>query len=148
AIFGSLAAWYVNDILAEVPPPAGILPAEVRHGRKIAFKTGTSYGYRDFWAIGYDSEVSIGVWAGRPDGTPMPGHSGRQTAAPVLFKIADLLGPSRALNAASPLPGVPLVSRNGLPPRLQRLELGTQAMSQTRTLVIVYPPDGALIEWS
>ncbi len=78
-----------------------VLPAEVRRGRKLAFKTGTSYGYRDFWAIGYDPEVTIGVWAGRPDGTPMPGHSGRLTAAPILFKIADLLGPSRSRNAAA-----------------------------------------------
>ena len=88
AIFGPLAAWYVNDILAEAPPPPGVLPAEVRRGRRLSFKTGTSYGYRDFWAIGYDPEVTIGVWAGRPDGTPMPGRSGRLTAAPVLFKIA------------------------------------------------------------
>ena len=63
----SLAAgdWYVNDILAEAPPPPGVLPAELRHGRRLAFKTGTSYGYRDFWAVGYDAEVTIGVWAGR-----------------------------------------------------------------------------------
>ena len=92
-IFGPLGAWYVNDILAEAPPPPGVLPAEARRGRRLAFKTGTSYGYRDFWAVGYDPEVTIGVWAGRPDGTPMPGHSGRLTAAPILFKIADLLGP-------------------------------------------------------
>jgi len=96
AIFGPLAAWYVNDILAEAPPPSGVLPAEIRGGRRLAFKTGTSYGFRDFWAAGYDPKVTIGVWAGRPDGTPMPGHSGRLTAAPVLFKIADLLGPSRS----------------------------------------------------
>ena len=96
AIFGPRAAWYVNDILAEAPPPPGVLPAEIRGGRRLAFKTGTSYGFRDFWAAGYDPKVTIGVWAGRPDGTPMPGHSGRLTAAPVLFKIADLLGPSRS----------------------------------------------------
>ena len=62
-----------------------------RRGRQLAFKTGTSYGYRDAWAVGYDRDVTIAVWAGRPDGTPMPGRSGRLTAAPVLFKIADLL---------------------------------------------------------
>jgi penicillin-binding protein 1C len=93
-IFGPLGAWYVNDILAEAPPPPGVLPAETRRGRRLAFKTGTSYGFRDFWAVGYDPEVTIGVWVGRPDGTPMPGHSGRLTAAPILFKIADLLGPA------------------------------------------------------
>jgi len=149
AIFGPLAAWYVNDILAEAPPPPGVLPAEVRRGRRLSFKTGTSYGYRDFWAIGYDPEVTIGVWAGRPDGTPMPGRSGRLTAAPVLFKIADLLGPSPSRTAAPPPPGALLVGRNALPPRLQRLEPGplAPAASQTGGPKIVYPPDGALIEW-
>src|SRR3982074_1947124 len=85
--------------LARAPPP-GVPPAEWRR-RPLAVKTGTSYGFRDFWAIGYDAQVTIAVWAGRPDGTPMPGHSGRTTAAPVLFKIADLLGPAPA-KASSP----------------------------------------------
>src|SRR5689334_18463721 len=57
AVFGPLGAWYVNSILAGAPPPPGALPVETRRGRQIAFKTGTSYGYRDFWAIGYDAEV-------------------------------------------------------------------------------------------
>ncbi|MBV8130933.1 MAG: penicillin-binding protein 1C [Alphaproteobacteria bacterium] len=147
AIFGPLAAWYVNGILAEAPPPPGVLPAEIRRGRRFAFKTGTSYGYRDFWAIGYDPEVTIGVWAGRPDGTPMPGHSGRLTAAPVLFKIADLLGPSRSRDAIPPPPGTLLLSRNDLPPRLRRLEPRAPAPAQPGGPKIVYPPDGALIEW-
>src|SRR6266436_3668104 len=120
AIFGQLAAWYVNDVLAEAPPPPGVLPAEVRRGRRLSFKTGTSYGYRDVWAIGYDAEVTVGVWAGRPDGTPMPGRSGRLTAAPVLFKIADLLGPSQLQRKWPPAPsGALLVGRNDLPPRLR-----------------------------
>jgi penicillin-binding protein 1C len=147
AIFGPLAAWYVNDILADAPPPAGVLPAEIRRGRRLAFKTGTSYGFRDFWAIGYDPEVTIGVWAGRPDGTPMPGHSGRLTAAPILFKIADLLGPSRSRDASPPPAGALLVGRNDLPPRLRRLEPRVPATSQPGGPKIVYPPDGALIEW-
>jgi penicillin-binding protein 1C len=149
AIFGPLAAWYVNDILTEAPPPPGIPPTEVRHGRRLAFKTGTSYGYRDFWAIGYDPEFTIGVWSGRPDGTPMPGRSGRQTAAPVLFKIADLLGPASPRNIAPPPAGALLAGRNDLPPRLRRLDPGplAQAAAPNGAPKIVYPPDGALIEW-
>ena len=147
AIFGPLAAWYVNDILAETPPPANVLPAEVRRGRRLAFKTGTSYGFRDFWAIGYDPEVTIGVWAGRPDGTPMPGHSGRLTAAPVLFKIADLLDPARSRHPIPPPPGALLVGWNDLPLRLSRLNTGAQATSQTGGPRITFPPDGAVIEW-
>src|SRR5437588_5799013 len=106
AIFGPAAAWYVNDILERAPPPPGMLPAEVRRGRHLAFKTGTSYGFRDAWAVGYDARMTIAVWAGRPDGTPLPGRSGRVTAAPVLFKIADLLGPPPAESPPEPPPGV------------------------------------------
>jgi penicillin-binding protein 1C len=148
-IFGPLAAWYVNDILAEAPPPPGVLPAELRRGRRLAFKTGTSYGYRDFWAVGYDPEVMIGVWAGRPDGTPMPGRSGRLTAAPILFKMGDVLGPAMPRNEAPPPPGALLAARNDLPARLQRLDPGAlpRAAASTDGPQIVYPPDGALIEW-
>ena len=148
-IFGPLGAWYVNDILAEAPPPPGVLPPEVRRGRRLAFKTGTSYGYRDFWAVGYDPEVTIGVWAGRPDGTPMPGNSGRLTAAPVLFKIGDLLGPAMPRKEAAPPPGALVAARNDLPAHLQRLDPRPrpQAAASTVGPQIVYPPDGALIEW-
>jgi penicillin-binding protein 1C len=148
-IFGALGAWYVNDILADAPPPPGVLPAETRRGRRLAFKTGTSYGFRDFWAVGYDPEVTIGVWAGRPDGTPMPGHSGRLTAAPILFKIADLLGPTTLRSEAPPPPGALLVARNDLPARLQRLDAGSlpRPAAPAEGPKIGYPPDGALLEW-
>jgi penicillin-binding protein 1C len=147
-IFGPLGAWYVNDILAEAPAPPGVLPAEARRGRRLAFKTGTSYGFRDFWAVGYDPEITIGVWAGRPDGTPMPGRSGRLTAAPILFKIADLLGPAMPRKEAAPPRGALLAARNDLPSRLQRLDpIPPRATASTGGPHIVYPPDGALIEW-
>jgi penicillin-binding protein 1C len=147
-VFGPLGAWYVNDILAEAPPPPGLLPAEVRRGRRLAFKTGTSYGYRDFWAVGYDAEVTIGVWAGRPDGTPMPGRSGRLTAAPVLFKLADLLGPAPPRSETAPPAGALAAVRSDLPARLQRLDTRPlHAAARTEGPRIVYPPDGALIEW-
>ncbi|MFL5270412.1 MAG: penicillin-binding protein 1C [Stellaceae bacterium] len=149
AIFGPLAAWYVNDILVDAPSPPGALPVEARHGRRLAFKTGTSYGYRDFWAIGYDPDVTVGVWAGRPDGTPMPGHSGRLTAAPVLFKIADILGPASLQSEIPPPAGTLLVSRSELPARLQQLNPRPPAQAEAPRggPKIVYPPDGALIEW-
>jgi penicillin-binding protein 1C len=147
-IFGPAAAWYVNGILAAAPPPPGVVPAEMRRGRRLAFKTGTSYGFRDFWAVGYDPDVTIGVWAGRPDGTPIPGGSGRLTAAPVLFKIADLLGPAPPRSDAPP-PGVLLVARNDLPLRLQRLDPRSveQDTLPAGGLRIAYPPDGAQLEW-
>jgi len=155
SIFGPVAAWYVNDILRSAPPPPGILPAEVRRARQLAFKTGTSYGFRDAWAVGYDGEVTVAVWVGRPDGTPMPGISGITTAAPVLFKIADLLGPPAAgSRARPPPPGALLIARRDLPPRLQRLDPGPAERGAGNALArdgggpkIVYPPDGSTVAW-
>ncbi|HTW52411.1 MAG TPA: penicillin-binding protein 1C [Stellaceae bacterium] len=148
-IFGPVAAWYVNDILRNAPPPRGMLPADVRRSRQLAFKTGTSYGFRDAWAAGYDNDVTIAVWAGRPDGTPMPGISGITTAAPVLFKIADLLGPATNGDPPKPPPGALLVARRDLPPRLQRLDPGPsqRAGRDAGGPKILYPPDGSTVEW-
>jgi penicillin-binding protein 1C len=150
ALVGPAAAWYVNDILINAPPPPGMLPAEVRQTRRLAVKTGTSYGYRDAWAVGYDAQVTIAVWAGRPDGTPMPGRSGRTTAAPVLFKIADLRGPAPAVPVAEPPPGVLRVSRRELPPALRRLDPSPHEAGRGRDAggpKILYPPDGATVAW-
>jgi penicillin-binding protein 1C len=150
AIFGPVAAWYVNDILASAPPPPGMLPVEVRRARPLAFKTGTSYGFRDAWAVGYDSEVTIAVWAGRPDGTPMPGITGRTTAAPVLFKIADLLGPPAANSGRKPPPpGALVVAGRNLPAGLRRLDPGPaeHAGRDAGGPKIFYPPDGSIVEW-
>jgi len=150
AIFGPAAAWYVNDILTTAPPPPGMLPAEVRRGRHLAFKTGTSYGFRDAWAVGYDARVTIAVWAGRPDGTPLPGRSGRVTAAPVMFKIADLLGPATPDSAPEPPSGVLRVSHQELPLGLRRLDpalLEAGRGPEAGGPKILYPPDGAVVAW-
>jgi penicillin-binding protein 1C len=151
ALFGPVAAWYVNDILAAAPVPPGMVPAEVRTGRPLAFKTGTSYGFRDAWAVGYDQEVTIAVWAGRADGTPMPGRSGRLTAAPILFKIADLLGPAgTAAGRQAPPAGTLLVAQKDLPPGLRRLASGpldNPAKADGGAPKILYPPDGSVVVW-
>ncbi len=57
--------------------------------RRIAFKTGTSFGFRDAWALGTTPKVTIGVWIGRPDGTPNPGSFGAVSALPLLFELFD-----------------------------------------------------------
>ena len=148
-IFGPLGAWYVNDILAEAPPPPGVLPAEIRRGRRLAFKTGTSYGYRDFWAVGYDPEVTIGVWAGRarrhPDAGPQRQADGG--ADPLQDRRPPRSGDAAERGAAAS--GALLVARNDLPSRLQRLDPGPppRAAASAGGPQIVYPPDGALIEW-
>jgi len=61
-----VASWYVGNVLIGTPPP------ENAAGGRIAFKTGTSYGYRDAWSVGFDGKRTVGVWVGRPDGAPIP----------------------------------------------------------------------------
>src|SRR5882724_10932870 len=104
------AAWQVGNVLIGTPPP------ENGAHNRIAFKTGTSYGYRDAWSLGFDGRITIGVWVGRPDGAPVPGLVGRTAAAPILFDAfartgklpAPLLkapkGTLVASNAKLPLP--------------------------------------------
>jgi penicillin-binding protein 1C len=135
-----VAAWYVGNILVGTPPPEN-----AAQGR-IAYKTGTSYGYRDAWAIGFDGKRTIGVWVGRPDGAPVPGLTGRTAAAPVLFDAFARTG-----KPAVPLPrapkGVVVAASGKLPPPLQRFQPGLQSGDESpETLRILFPPNGARIE--
>ncbi|CAK0762570.1 peptidoglycan glycosyltransferase PbpC [Gammaproteobacteria bacterium] len=86
------SARQILHILEGSPPPPGIVRAtEVRHRAAVALKTGTSYGFRDAWAFGVSSNYTVGIWVGRPDGTPSPDRYGRNTAAPLLYHVFDLL---------------------------------------------------------
>lgn len=98
------AAWIVRDMLAGNVQD-GELPFTARAlvGR-IAFKTGTSYGYRDAWALGTQGPVTIGVWIGRPDGTPLPGSYGAATALPLLFQLHAALPRRVRMPPAEPPP--------------------------------------------
>jgi penicillin-binding protein 1C len=83
----------VLEILATSPSPAGRTPSQLaQNAPRVAFKTGTSYGFRDAWAVGVANGYAIGVWVGRPDGAPRPGMTGRDAALPILFEAFDLLG--------------------------------------------------------
>ena len=108
-----VSAWQVGNVLLGTPPPENAV-----HNR-IAFKTGTSYGYRDAWSVGFDGRITIGVWVGRPDGAPAPGIVGRTAAAPILFDAFARTG-----KLPAPLPKPPkgtLVATNAkLPLPLRR----------------------------
>ncbi|ODS01689.1 penicillin-binding protein 1C [Methyloceanibacter superfactus] len=132
-----VAAWYVGDVLRGAPPPVNAL------GGRIAFKTGTSYGYRDAWALGFDGQYTIGVWVGRPDGAPVSGLVGRSAAAPILFDAFARLG--RDLKSLPPAPkGVIFASTSKLPPPLKRFAGRGNAGAETASKVhIVFPPHGA-----
>lgn len=137
-----VAAWYVGNVLLGTPPP------ENAAGGRIAFKTGTSYGYRDAWAIGFDGKRTIGVWAGQPDGAPVVGLGGRVTAAPILFDAFARLG--TPLQPLPPAPkGVLIASSANLPPPLKRFAPRDSAGEAMAPKVqIVFPPNGASLELS
>ncbi|MBO6727520.1 MAG: penicillin-binding protein 1C [Rhizobiaceae bacterium] len=137
------ANWQVADILSGVVPPSGA--PEIG----IAYKTGTSYGYRDAWSIGFDGRHVLGVWIGRPDGGPVPGISGFETAAPVLFDAFSRSGVA-FVEHASPPPGAVRLSRADLPVTLRRFRSDDEAPVIPGIVEasprIVFPPDGARIE--
>lgn len=76
-LFSKGAAWIIRQLL--------------QGENQLAWKTGTSYGHRDFWSIGVTNNYTLGVWLGRPDGTSTPGHYGARTALPLLFAVAQRL---------------------------------------------------------
>ncbi|MEJ2033260.1 MAG: penicillin-binding transpeptidase domain-containing protein [Deltaproteobacteria bacterium] len=93
---GAGTAWLTEEALLEVRRPD--LDGQWRNfasSRKIAWKTGTSYGLRDAWAVGSTARYTVGVWVGNASGEGRPGLTGSTAAAPLLFAIFDKLGRSR-----------------------------------------------------
>jgi penicillin-binding protein 1C len=137
----AVAAWYVADTLRGAPPPENALAG------RIAYKTGTSYGYRDALAVGFDRRVTIAVWVGRPDGNAVPGLVGRVVAAPILFDAFARFGGEPD---PVPMPREALVTTTaGLPPPLRHIRRDipkTLSAALGAALKIAYPPDGARID--
>ncbi len=88
------ALYWIFDSLKEVNRPDEMDWRIVPSLRKVAWKTGTSYGFRDAWAIGVTRDYAVGVWAGNANGESAPGLVGARTAGPVLFDIYNMLPPS------------------------------------------------------
>lgn len=141
-VLPAIAAWQIADILSGVNPPKGATQ------RGIAYKTGTSYGYRDAWAIGFDGRHVLGVWVGRADGSAVPGISGFGTAAPLLFDAFVKSG-----LPVTPLPRAPAGALrqafSELPVTLRRFE-STASETKPRGVAeaapqIVFPPQGARV---
>lgn len=133
------AAWHVGDILSGIQPPRG------QPKGYVAFKTGTSYGHRDAWAIGWDGQYVIGVWLGRADGTAVPGIFGGDIAAPVLFEAFERVA-LRRVSLPPPPPETLIAPTALLPVPLQRFGGAASARSAAGHPVSVsFPPDGAQI---
>ena len=139
-VVSGVAAWQVGDILAGLAPPPG------SPSNRLAYKTGTSYGHRDAWAIGYDGRHVVGVWLGRADGTPVPGAFGAEVAAPVLFQALNRLKPK--LDPQPPAPAATILVANAdLPQPLQRFRSRSAAFEgEADAPAVAFPPDGAEVE--
>ena len=135
------AAWLVGNVLMGTPPPDNS-----PHNR-LAFKTGTSYGYRDAWSVGFDGRMTIGVWVGRPDGAPVPGLTGRTAAAPILFDAFARTGKLPVALAKAPK-GTLMASNAKLPLPLRRFRASGDFV-RTRSeqaLRIQFPLNGSRID--
>lgn len=114
------AAAVIAEVLTQRFPDGG--PAGV------AWKTGTSWGGRDAWALGFDAAHVAGVWVGRPDGTPLPGATGRNLALPLLARVIELLPPAPRPEPSS-VPRAVALSRGG----------------QEDAPRLLFPPPGAVL---
>ena len=133
------AAAQIGAILRGTPLPTGVAGDDAH---EIAYKTGTSYGFRDAWAAGFSGNYTVVVWTGRIDGTPIPGAYGRATAAPLLFRIFALLPPDTHTPPAPP-PG-PTMAK--LAPSLQVFGANTAIASGPGAPRILFPPSGAILQ--
>jgi penicillin-binding protein 1C len=137
-----VACWHVADVLRGAPPPRNA-PA----GR-LAYKTGTSYGFRDAVAVGFDANLTIAVWFGRADNGAVPGMLARHAAAPVLFDAFARAGAN--FDPVQRPPGVLVATNAQLPPPLRRIGRDgsrmTTGTAQTAQLKIAFPPDGARVD--
>lgn len=143
ALLDPAATWQISDILSAVKPPIGAVDMG------LAYKTGTSYGYRDAWSVGYDGRHVIGVWIGRADNGAIPGLSGYKSAAPVLFDAFRKSGISITAFPRAPAGALRLTEAE-LPVSLKRFahtRSGLIALNAREAAPqIVYPPQGAEVE--
>jgi penicillin-binding protein 1C len=150
-LMSAKSAYYVTSILLDTPPPPSFLAAgNRRNAQPIAYKTGTSFGFRDAWAVGYTRDYTIGVWVGRPDGTFSPGRMGRADAAPILFESFDLLPQGESALPATVPQGVIVADNASLPANLCVFRVRPGAMvgdaAASKSVRIAYPIDGATLE--
>jgi penicillin-binding protein 1C len=135
------AAWLIGNVLMGTPPP------DNAPRNRLAFKTGTSYGYRDAWSVGFDGRMTIGVWVGRPDGAPVPGLTGRTAAAPILFDAFARTGKLPMALAKAPK-GTLMASNAKLPLPLRRFRPAGDFVRTggEQTLRIQFPLNGSRID--
>jgi len=143
-LLSQVAARYVAEILCQALPPANAKPG------LLCYKTGTSYGFRDAWAVGFDGRYVVAVWVGRPDGASTASLTGRVAAAPLLFDAFARVADRRTPLAPAPI-GVIRAANNDLPPPLKRFReaIADESGEATRAdppVRIAFPPDRSEVE--
>jgi len=137
-IMSAQSARQIVDILGSAPAPAGRMPALLtQEAPVIAFKTGTSYGFRDAWAAGTGGGQAVVVWIGRADSSPRPGITGRDGALPVLFDVYDAITRITPRRSSGPPLREEIAGSHTPPSALARFE------RQNAPPQILFPPDGA-----
>lgn len=148
-LFGAAPAWYLGEVLKEANLPDGWSMGQgIERARSVAFKTGTSYGYRDAWSLGFSKKYTVGVWVGRADGSTRPGHIGRNEAAPLLLKMFDLLPPEGRAPAMPPTDAYWVQNAEQLPAGLQRFRSNSRlaaGLKRVQPPRISFPPNGATV---
>ena len=150
-LFGPVAAWYLREILDGVALPDGWAMGQgLLKNRTIGFKTGTSYGFRDAWSVGFSNDYTVAVWVGRADGTPRPGQVGREAGAPILLKMFGLLPPDHQPAPPVPAAAFQVSSTEELPASLRTFTRVAAALPQAQAAglpppAIAFPPNGAVV---
>ncbi len=87
-VFDPAALWWTVEAMSTLNRPSQEMGwQDFGSSQKVAWKTGTSFGHRDAWAIGFTPDHLVGVWVGNADGEGRPGLTGLNVAAPVMFKV-------------------------------------------------------------
>jgi len=149
-LFGPVAAFYLKQILRGVALPDGWAMGQgLTRARAVAFKTGTSYGYRDAWSVGFSNDYTVGVWVGRADGSPRAGHVGRESAAPILLKTFELLPADMHADGPTPSGAILTNENDQLPPSMRVFRRETAPAPPRETVVppptIAFPPNGTVV---
>ena len=150
AIMTGKSRGWIRRILTEAPRPVGwATTGTTRNTPRVAFKTGTSYGHRDTWAIGFDDRYTVGVWVGRPDGAPMKSGTGLATAAPLLFSAFGHLPRDQ-----KPTDTFKIVAIDDAPLGLRYFDRPKKKFTASTVLTnvhqrpqIAFPPDGVQMLW-
>jgi penicillin-binding protein 1C len=129
------AAKMTTSILRRIPAPEGFIDSR----KQIAYKTGTSYGYRDAWTFAYDRTHTVGVWVGKPDNSTQLKRTGRKTAAPLALEVLALLeslGPRQIWEWPDSYLG------NSVPSGLAHFD-PRESLRADKRLTMLYPRDNA-----